>query len=293
MISSDKDDPVGPVPFDNKVLAFHALKIGLKHSYDNWRMWMNYMIVAMDVGEFSEAARAQARVVEERADKIGAAAVDEDVVDRLVDAVTRASGSREAKSCSSGAGEGAAVAAADAAAANSAQSADNTNSGVANDSNPNVGASLRPRVYDLFERTLLPRVGSERVYRAYARLLGSEGRWSEALKYHLDAYRLSSAATLEKGESDKNKFQQALSEVEEIIDVLRNFGPRAEEEEEEKEKETATREAEAEALPIARVGKWRMQARSILRNFAARTRDEFEDSTEWEKIEQMQEELRN
>ena len=66
MRSSEKDDPAGPVPFDNKLLAFHALKIGLKHSYDNWRMWMNYMIVAMDVGEFSEAARAQARVVEER-----------------------------------------------------------------------------------------------------------------------------------------------------------------------------------------------------------------------------------
>ena len=80
----------GTVPLNSKLLAFRALQIGLKRSYGNWRMWANYMILAMDVGEFAEAARAQARVVEERAAKAGAEAVDEDVLDRLVDAVTRA-----------------------------------------------------------------------------------------------------------------------------------------------------------------------------------------------------------
>ena len=70
-------------------MAFRALKQGLKFSYDNWRMWNNYMIVALDVGELSEACRALGRVVEERAAKDGAACVDEDVLDRLVDAATR------------------------------------------------------------------------------------------------------------------------------------------------------------------------------------------------------------
>jgi hypothetical protein len=52
-------------------------------------MWTNYTIVAMDVGELSEACRALGRVVEERASKVGAESVDADVLDRLVDAATR------------------------------------------------------------------------------------------------------------------------------------------------------------------------------------------------------------
>ncbi|KAJ3556322.1 hypothetical protein NM688_g2090 [Phlebia brevispora] len=46
------------IPFTNRLLAFRALKQGLRFNYDNWRMWSNYMIVAMDVGELSEACRA-------------------------------------------------------------------------------------------------------------------------------------------------------------------------------------------------------------------------------------------
>ncbi|KAF8261197.1 TPR-like protein [Lactarius quietus] len=76
------------VPFENKILAFRALKQGLKSNYENWRMWTNYTIVAMDVGEFSEACRALGRVVEERASKVGAESVDVDVLDRLVDAAS-------------------------------------------------------------------------------------------------------------------------------------------------------------------------------------------------------------
>lgn len=53
-------------------------------------MWTNYTIVAMDVGELSEACRALGRVVEERAAKVGTESVDIDVLDRLVDAATRA-----------------------------------------------------------------------------------------------------------------------------------------------------------------------------------------------------------
>jgi len=53
-------------------------------------MWTNYTIVAMEVGEFAEACRALGRVVEERAAKVGAESVDEDVLDRPVDAATRA-----------------------------------------------------------------------------------------------------------------------------------------------------------------------------------------------------------
>ena len=81
------DDIVKSIPFSNKMLAFRAMKHGLRFSHNNWRMWANYMIVSMNVGELFEAARALGRVVEETSDKVGAQSVDEDVLERLVDHV--------------------------------------------------------------------------------------------------------------------------------------------------------------------------------------------------------------
>jgi hypothetical protein len=57
-----------------------------------------------------------------------------------------------------------------------------------------------------------------------------------------------------------------VGEVEEIVDVLRNFGPRV------------------EGL------KWQMQARSIVRTFMGRTMD-FEDEPEWERLKALREDL--
>lgn len=218
------------MPFSNRLLAFRALKQGLKFNYDNWRMWSNYMIVALDVGELSEACRALARVVEERAAKDGAAAVDEDVLDRLVDAATR----EEPEAA---------------------------------DAQPARGG-LQRQVADLLERVILPRVSSARIFRARARLLTAQGRWTDALNAHMDAYRAGVAGTMEKGETDVGRFREGAREVEELVDVLRNFGPRAE------------------------GYKWKLQARSVLRTFMGRTRD-FEDEPEWARLTALQEELRH
>ncbi|OSC97957.1 tetratricopeptide repeat domain 27 [Trametes coccinea BRFM310] len=231
------------IPFSNKLLAFRALKQGLKFSYDNWRMWMNYMIVAMDVGELSEACRALTRIVEERAAKDGAACVDECVLDKLVDAVTRGTG--EASSVS---GETSPEVAAGATKAS-------------------VSTGLERRVTDLFENTILPRVSSPRIFRARARLLMSQGRYEDALNAYLDAYRAGPAGTMERGETDVEKWREAVGEVEEIVDVLRNFGPRVE------------------------GFNWKLQARSIVRTFMGRTKD-FEDEPEWARLTTLQEEIR-
>ena len=56
-------------------------------------------------------------------------------------------------------------------------------------------------------------------------------------------------------------------EVEEIVDILRNFGPRVE------------------------GFKWRLQARSIIRTFMGRTKD-FDDEPEWPKLAELLEEIR-
>ncbi|KAG6844363.1 hypothetical protein H0H87_007544 [Tephrocybe sp. NHM501043] len=240
--ASAAEETVKSIPFSNKVLAFRALKQGLKFSYENWRMWSNYMVVAMDVGELAESCRALGRVVEETSDKNGADSVDIEVLERLVSAVTRAPANPEDAPMQGG--EGAETAA----------------------QNPNEGHGLLRNVSGLFERILLPRVSSPRVYRAYARLLTWEGRWEEALKAHLDGYRCGVAGTMQRGETDVERWREAVGEVEDIVDVLRNFGPRAE------------------------GSKWRLQGRSIVRTFIGRTR-EFEDEPEWGRLVEMQEEL--
>lgn len=197
----------------------------------------------MDVGELSEACRALGRVVEERSAKEGAGCVDEDVLDRLVNAVTRTPYETD----------------------DLAQGSQNPTINAS--ANPNVGHGLLKRVTDLLDRTILTRVSSARIFRAKARLLTWEGRWEGALNAYLDAYRGSTAGTMEKGETDITQWRVGVEEVEEIVDILRNFGPKVD--------------------GFA----WRLQARSIVRTFMARTRD-FEDEPEWSRLKVLQEEVR-
>lgn len=199
------------------------------------------MVVAMDVGELAEASRALGRVVEERGAKDGAACVDEEVLDRLVDAATRPVSD-----------------------SNEAARSENIQQAVPN---PNEGPGLLRRVSDLFDRIILPRISSPRIFQAHAKLLTWQGRWEDAINAHLDAYRNGIAGTIQSGETDTAKWREGLHEVEEIVDVLRNFGSRVE------------------------GFKWRLQARSIVRTFMGRTKD-FDDEPEWPKLEDLLEEIR-
>ena len=199
------------------------------------------MVVSMDVGELQEACRALGRIVDQTGDKLGADSVDEDVLDRLVDAVTRAPSKREDAIANSGSG------------------------GVLN---PNEGHGLYKNVLGLFERSILPRMSTPRIFRAYARLGTWQHKWEDAIKAYLDGYRSSSAGTIEKGDNtDLVKWRDAISEVEDIVDILSNFGPRIQ------------------------GYKWKVQARSIVRTFMGRTRD-FEDESEWVRLTKLQDELR-
>lgn len=187
-------DQAAAIPFENKMLAFRALKQGLKFHYENWRMWMNYTIVAMDVGELAEACRALGRVVEERATKVGSQSVDEDVLDRLVDAATRAP-------------------------------PDESDGGA---HNPNEGPGLLRRVEDLFVRIILPRVSSPRIFRARARLLAAQGKLPQTLEAYLEGYRAGIAGQMEAGETDLERWREGVREVEDIYGVLVNYGPKVE-----------------------------------------------------------------
>ena len=84
---------------------------------------------------------------------------------------------------------------------------------------------LLRQVNDLFDRVILPRVSSGRIFRARARLLTSQGRWEEALNAYMEAYRCSTAGMMEKGETDVSKWREAVGEVEEMVDLgIRTFG---------------------------------------------------------------------
>lgn len=75
--------------YDSKKLAFTCLRQAIRYSYDSWRIWVNYLLVSVDVGELSEACRAMARLAQLRADKDGTGAIDLDILDKLVQVVVR------------------------------------------------------------------------------------------------------------------------------------------------------------------------------------------------------------
>lgn len=227
------------MPFTHKMQAWRALKQGVKHGYDNWRMWMNYMVVSMDVGELTEACRALARIVERRADKDGSSSVDEDVLDKLVDAATRSAAQAE------------------------------TEPSEVQQKGSWTSKELLKRVTELLDKTILPRVATTRVFRARARLYTFHADYESAIRLYMDAYRLSVAGSAEKGEMDVNNWRVAVVEVEEIVDVLQNFGPKIE------------------------GYKWGLQARSIVRSFMGKTRSEFEDEQEWQRLVGLMEELKS
>ncbi|KAH7096807.1 TPR-like protein [Auriculariales sp. MPI-PUGE-AT-0066] len=243
--------------YANRLAAFRALREGLKHAYQNWRMWSNYAIIALDVGELHECVRAVTRVVEERAEKVGAEAVDIDIVERLVAAVTR-----ESAAANLGVSGETGVAAADGLDAIPEDAA-------ADEGKPAIprAGTLNARVTDLFERVILPRVSSPRIFKSYAQLKSADGAWAEALKAHMDAYRATSSAS---GSLDTvETWRAALSDVEDAVDVLRNFGPKAEGE----------------------GSKWKVQARGLVRTFVGRSKD-FADEPEWTRVQTLQDELK-
>ncbi|KAI5480633.1 TPR repeat containing protein [Pseudohyphozyma bogoriensis] len=195
----DKDGDEAAVerlPFSRKRAAYHCLRQAIKYSYESWRMWFNYMVVAVDVGELSEACRALGRIVEMRATKDGESAIDLEVLERLVDAVTRDQGGDEEDE------QGKPYI------------------------DPNVGKGLAPRVEDLITKTIVPRISnSPRVFLAHARLLFWSADYAGALDAHLKAYRVG-VATDATVEHDKQKFKDAAERVEEVVGMLENLGPK-------------------------------------------------------------------
>lgn len=253
------------IPIENKILAFRALKRGLMFSYENWRMWQNYTIICMDLGELAEACRALSRVVEELASKREGSdeAVDLDVLEHLVEAVinppprsTNARSDMEEATATTAAGTALQL---------------------------NEGHGLFPRVSDLFTRTILPRISSSpRIFRAYGKLLVWQGdRWRDAVDAYMSAYRCS-VVDDPSVETDLRRWKEAVVEVKELItDVLGKFGPKVNAPDD----RTSTDGNDGEAAGTGNERfKWQFQARSVLRSFMARTKETFGDEPEWDDL---------
>ncbi|KAJ1309327.1 hypothetical protein OPQ81_004988 [Rhizoctonia solani] len=93
----------------------------------------------------------------------------------------------------------------------------------------------------------------------------------------MDAYR-AGVVSDPRVETDEEKFKEAVTEVTELVDVLRNLGPRAQGEGAEEGKNR---------------GSWQFQARSLVRSFMGRTKASFEDEPEWEGLKDLLEELKS
>ncbi|WRT67364.1 uncharacterized protein IL334_004335 [Kwoniella shivajii] len=249
--NGDKADVTTSVTYENKHLAWRALRQGLRYAYGNWRMWQNYMIVSIDVGELSEAARAMTRVVEELSNKDPILAVDPDVLDKLVDSVTRD----------------------DFSISKEGQVVPKTS---------NEGFGLLPIVERLFDATILPRISdSSRIWRCHARLLRWKEDWSGALEDYLRAYRCSIVSD-ESVERDLAKWKEAVREIEDLVAVMGQLGPKAK----------LQQEQEDSGEGKKKKGDWKFQARGVVRTFMGRTKESFEDEKDWERLQDLLDELK-
>lgn len=266
------------IPKENKILAFRALKHGLKFSYENWRMWQNYMIVCMDVGEFAEACRALGRVVEELSEKNGADAVDLDVLEYLVHAVVQPESLSPILD------------------ADTTSNTNGNNGTVQQVQSPNSGRGLYPRVADLFTRIILPRISSSpRIFRSHAKLLvwKKGSNWAQkALDAHINAYNCS-VVDDERVETDLERWRIAVGEVGDLVQTLRTLAPDIEKPYLQPGSPNTGGSGGGEREDRRKDFNWQFQARSVLRSFIARTKRTFGDEPEWEKLPELLESLKS
>jgi hypothetical protein len=239
-------------------------------------MWNNYLLVSADLGEWSECVRALRRVVEMRSSQLAGTGtagekekikveevVDEEVLERMVNAASLPPPSQESESNSS--------------------------------ANANSGPSLARPLLSLFSSTLLPSLTpTPRIFRAYARLLISlqPSRWSEALEAEMNAYRLTRAGGGEGGGriDTSEEWKEAVESVRGTVDVVRGWGARIEAD---SIIVNGGEDGDGNEKPRAREKppNWRYTAKSILRTFMGRTKRDWSEEEGWEGLEDLKKEL--
>ncbi|GJJ07549.1 hypothetical protein Clacol_001751 [Clathrus columnatus] len=261
------------IPLAYLSLAHRALQNGLKHSFENWRMWNNYMLVSLEIGDTTECIRALRRIAEIRAQRSEGQnerevdIVDLDILTQLVDSILQ---------------------------------------------DPMLdSATQTPYIRllaSLISDTLIPLIpalpsptpsGTRALYCLHilhARLLTHQKQYSVAIHAHMDAYRASlgaditpdllDSASANMGDHEKLErvrvFEESVRCVIECIEALKKLGPLA--------------ETEAEDVSFSNSSSpkklnWSFQTRSIFRNFLGRMKDvEDEDDLVlgWRRLREAQ-----
>jgi len=227
----------------------------------------------MEVGEFSEACRALGRVVEELSEKQGASSVDLDILECLVELVVKPTTGQVF------------------IAEDDGNTVTPSGGKAGNGPSPDVGHGLYPRVADLITRIILPRISSSpRIFRAYGKLLvwhKGPGWTDETLDAYMNAYKLSVVED-ENVETDVERWRTAVTELEDLVQLLRILAPSINSAVE----DSKTNEAEKNIVASGTEGhrsefKWQFHAKSVVRSFMARTKTTFGDEPEWEKLNQL------
>ncbi|KZT37536.1 hypothetical protein SISSUDRAFT_1034074 [Sistotremastrum suecicum HHB10207 ss-3] len=246
-----------------KLLAFRALQQGLKHAYSNWRMWTNYLYIALDPDVFAplEASRAFSRIVEERLNSSSNAGeglregggVDWEVLERLVEIEEspKIVGDWEDEDKLGGM-----------------------------TMTKEIHQSLQKSLSTLFTSTLLPNFSTSLLYTLHARhlLALTPKRWGEAFDAHLQAYRASPAGriTAAEGIPDEEAWREAVASVDEFVQAAEEIGPHIE---------------ETEGAEGGDGGKWRKSVKSVVKTFLGRTRKEWSEEREFGRLEDVLAEL--
>lgn len=266
-------------PFILKTLAHRCLKHSLRYTPDSWRVWSNYMIVSVDVGELNEACRAFAKVIAYKArgpgsgGKVKEEDIDWQVLDRLVDAVVRAPGKIEdLERLQEGVPSSATAEAPTSyeAATSSAVSVPvaSTPSTNMTGSSPNEGRGLYKPVLSLLNETLIPAFPHPRLHRCLARLYLWSRDYPASLEAHLAAYRCSIAGDLSRSNElvagNLVNWKEAVEEVKETCDAVETLSGKME-----------------------KVKEGRFTCRSLIRTFMARNKEGWEDEAGWEELVEL------
>lgn len=277
-------------PFILKTLAHRCLRHSLRYAPDSWRVWSNYAVASIDIGEMGEACRGMTRGVQYLArgkgGRIASEDVDWQVLQRLVDAVVRAPGEAPAAASSSSDPPSEAPASSTSYEEATASALSVPIGGGSNGLNganatsaprsSNSGAGLYPAVLTLLTDALLPALSDPRLYRAQARLHLWRKEYQSALDCEMAAYRSSVACdpnAADKLSTQVDVFREAVQEVKDAVEFLETIGTQL----------SGGEDAERQV---------RFKARSLVRSFLGKVKDVWEDSKEYEELVELRDSLK-
>lgn len=296
--SDDEEEAISPAlsrAGKMKKLAHKALSHALTHKRDSWRVWTNYLVVSIDVGDFLEAAHALGRVVEIRAagggadgpgpndDKARGAseraelAIDFSSLQRLVGAAVRA-GQSAVTEAQQARADGPGSQAATTAAASAAHA-----------------RTLLRSVFTLFDSVLLPRVSdSMQLWQLYARLLMFQGSNRACILAHLRAWRASAPyEAAHDSVLDLPLIKAGTELLTETVEVMENLSLRPAEAAptialDRPDLPSSDKEL-VDATPAMK--DWKFKARSLVREFAAHATD-YEDTEDYDTLIELRNSLK-